>query len=160
MSGNPERISGFTLLETLIYAALLGVIITFAVGTMYSIVQGSSSLNDKIVIEEEAHFLLRKIEWTLTGVETINIPSVGSSSSTLSVAKFNFSSNPVVIDLNGENVRIRRGTGSPAVLNSGRVAVGALTFTHNAAVGSAPAAIRVTLDIGGKQFETTIHLRR
>lgn len=78
---------GFTLIETIIYIALFGLLIGGALVTSYGLIEGTDRSQSKTTIQEEANFVLRKIDWALTGVKDINIP--GSEwSNTLSVTKY------------------------------------------------------------------------
>lgn len=157
---------GFTLIETLIYAALISIMIGFSLTAAYQIIDSSESLNKKIVVEEEANFLLRKIEWALTGIETINSPVSGASSSILSVNKINFFANPLVFDLDSDNLRLKKGTGSPVILNNQNVKITNLVFEHLpaqaglATSGDKPAGIKINFDINEKSYGINVYLRK
>ena len=128
---------GFTLIEVLIYSALIAMIISGSLIAVYQIIEGSDSIQNKIIMEQEANFLLSKIRWALTGATAINIPTIGLASSTLSINKANYSENPIVFDLNSNNLRIKQGSGNPAILNNQNIAINNLIFEHLTASGSA-----------------------
>ena len=151
---------GFTLIEILIYSALIAMIISGSLIAVYQIIEGSASIQNKIITEQEANFLLSKIKWALTGATTINIPTVGLASSTLSINKANYSENPIVFDLNSNNLRIKQGAGNPAILNSQNVAINNLIFEHLATSGSGPEGLKINITINNKLFATTIYLRK
>lgn len=157
---DPCLVWGFTLIETLIYAALISIMIGFSLMAVYQIIDSSESLNKKIVIEEEANFLLRKIEWALTGVEIINNPVSGASSSILSVNKINFSANPLIFDLDSDNLRLKKGTGNPIILNNQNVKITNLAFEHLAANENKPAGIKINFDINEKSYGINVYLRK
>ena len=119
---------GFTLIEVLIYSALIAMIISGSLIAVYQIIEGSDSIQNKIIMEQEANFLLSKIRWALTGATAINIPTIGLASSTLSINKANYSENPIVFDLNSNNLRIKQGSGNPAILNNQNIAINNLIF--------------------------------
>jgi prepilin-type N-terminal cleavage/methylation domain-containing protein len=73
---------GFTLLETMIYLALFGIIIAGGMVATYQIIEGTDATNNQVILQEEANFLLRKIDWALTGVTSITTPTTSSSSNT------------------------------------------------------------------------------
>jgi len=152
-------LTGFTLIETLIYAALISFIIGGSLIVVYQILKTNSNVYNKIIVEQEANFLLQKIRWTMTGVSTINSPAVGATSSTLSINKINFSRNPIIIDLNSNNMRMKSSSSQPFVLNSQNVTVQNLVFQHLAASSSIPEAININLTVSARQFSTTIYLR-
>ena len=152
--------AGFTLIETIIYAALFSLIIGLVIGAVYNIIEGSEDLQKNIITDAEAHFLSRKIEWALTGVSAINAPASGLTGTSLSVNKIGYAQNPVVFDLDSNNLRIKKGLANPVILNSGNVTVSDLQFEHLAAGLYRPAAIRVNFKVNGEPFRTTIHLRK
>jgi len=161
--------SGMTLVETLIYAALISIVIGMIIVVAFQVIQSSNNLGDKIFLEEEASFLMRKIEWVISGASAINSPSPGSSSSsTFSVDKFGFSGseNPVVFTVSGGNIFIQRGTGANTQLNSAFVTVQNATFTQIAATGTVPAGISVQLKLqktgspSSSDYETKTYLRQ
>ncbi|MFH1346921.1 MAG: prepilin-type N-terminal cleavage/methylation domain-containing protein [Spirochaetota bacterium] len=151
---------GFTLIEILIYSALTSIIIGGSLVAVYQIIESSDGIYDKIVIEQEANFLLQKIKWTLTGATTINVPPIGATSSTLSVNKANFSDNPIIIDLNSNNLRLKRGLNERNILNSQNIAVNDVIFEHQAADGNLPEAIKINFTVNSKLFNTIIYLRK
>lgn len=151
---------GFTLIEVLIYSALIAMIISGSLIAVYQIIEGSNSIQNKIITEQEANFLLSKIRWALTGATAIDIPAIGLASSTLSINKANYSENPIVFDLNSNNLRIKQGSGNPAILNSQNIAINNLIFEHLAASGSGPEGLKINITINNKLFTTTIYLRK
>lgn len=151
---------GFTLIETIIYTALFSVIISLVIGAVYQIIEGSDDLQKNIIRDAEAHFLMRKIEWALTGISAINLPAAGSTGALLSVNKVNYSQNPVVFDLDSGNLRIKKGVNDPVVLNSTNVTVSDLQFQHLAAGLYRPAAIKTTFKVNSEPYSTTIYLRK
>jgi len=165
---NLKPSKGMTLIETLIYAALVSIVIGMIVVVAFQVMQGSSNLGDKIFLEEEANFILKKIEWIISGASIINSPDPGdSSNSAFSVDKFGFSGaeNPVAFGVSDGEISIQRGGGLPITLNSSFVTVENATFTHIAATGTVPAGIIVELSIktsgspSGRQYETKTYLR-
>ena len=153
-------IGGFTLIETIIYAALFSVIIGLTVGAVYQIIEGSEDLQKNIIADAEAHFLTRKVEWALTGVSIINSPASGLAGASLSLDKVGYAQNPVVFDLDSNNLRVKKGLANPVILNSGNVAISDLQFEHLAAGLYRPAAIRVSFKVNGEPFSTVIYLRK
>lgn len=151
---------GFTLIEILIYSALMAMIISGSLIAAYQIIESSNNIQNKIIIEQEANFLLSKIRWALVGATTINIPTIGLASSTLSMNKANYSENPIIFDLNSNNLRIKQGSGNPAILNNQNVAVNNLIFEHLAANGNGPEGLKINITVNNKLFTATIYLRK
>ncbi len=142
-----SRYTGFTLIETVIYIALLSVITTFMIGVLYQIIGSQNQNRSKIEVESEANFMLQKIGWALSGAQTINQPAVNATASTLSVNRYTASQNPVVFDFASSTLRIARGTNNPAPLGSGRVYVSQVLFTHIASANGEPEGVNITLSV-------------
>jgi len=151
---------GFTLVETIIYTALISIIIGGALVTVYQVLESNNALYNKIIVEQEANFLLRKFAWALSGVSSINLPVVGATSSVLSINKINFPENPLVFDLNATDIRLKRGSQEPVILNAQNVKITNLVFQHLASVGSGPEAIKINLTVDSQTFSTIIYLRK
>jgi type II secretory pathway pseudopilin PulG len=151
---------GFTLIETIIYTALISIIIGGALVTVYQVLESNNALYNKIIVEQEANFLLRKFAWALSGVSAINLPVVGATSSVLSINKINFPENPLVFNLNATDIRLKRGSQEPVILNAQNVKITNLVFQHLASVGNGPEAIKINLTVDSQTFSTVIYLRK
>lgn len=159
----------FTLIEIIIYVALLSLTIGFILVGVYQIIDSRTSVLARTSVEEEANFLIKKIKWALANVDAINQPTAGATSTTLSVNKFNFPTNPIAISRSGSDMNISYSDNPATILNSEDIAIKDLIF-ENIAAGSNP-AIKVKLSIEYRPgdlktikpsttIETTIYLRK
>src|SRR3989344_9080192 len=150
---------GFTLIETIIYIALLGVIMSGALVTSYQLIESSSSAETKTTIQGEINFVLRKIDWALTGLQTITTPVAGYSD-TLAVTKYD-----------GTNIAIRLASGKIEISESGvggtylplttdNVTVCILQFLYIPPSSAGPAGITASTTINGFVASTTKYLRK
>ena len=148
---------GFTLIETLIYVALFFIMIGGCLGAVYQIIQSSNAANARIIVNDEANFLLRKINWALTGASSVYV----SAPQNLTIYKTTPppGGNPIVFDLISGNLRVVRGAGAPTVLNSANVTVASLSFQKIIETGR-PDAIKTNFKINGQEFETLKYLRQ
>jgi prepilin-type N-terminal cleavage/methylation domain-containing protein len=144
---------GFTLIEVLIYLALFTIVIGGGMVATYQIIQSADAGNNHIIMEEEANFLLRKINWALTGWTVPSDITVTSSSLTINKSGgqvFTYDSTNGILNLNS------------VPLNSSNTKVTALTFT-NSPSNSITAAFTLTTVQNGKNvtenFSTTKYLR-
>lgn len=142
-----HRVRGFTLMETLIYVALFSVITSFVLVVFYQVIGSANQNRDRIEVDAEANFMMQRMRWAMAGVQTINQPAVGATSTTLSISKYDFSQNPIVFDLGSRNLRIAKGGGAATPLGSSRVYVSQLIFEHLASVNSAPEGMNITLSV-------------
>ena len=81
---------GFTLIETIIYIGLFGIMCTGIFVSMYPLFTSAQRLTSNILIDSETAFILAKIEYALyNGITspsaTISSPSLGSSGSMLTI---------------------------------------------------------------------------
>lgn len=141
--------SGFTLIETLIYIAFFAVLVGSLLGITFQTIDNSARLSKKITIQQEANFILRKIEWALNNAETV---SDSSGPETLTVNMY-APAVPVSFSYLGNNMTITRG-GVTEILNSENVNVSAVDFVKT------NKEIKVSLNVEGENFELTKFLRK
>lgn len=166
---NKRKSAAFTLVETLIYAALISMIIGMVIIVAFQIVSGSGQLSEKIFLAEESSFLLRKIGWVIGSASVINSPNSGETSNTsFSVDRFGIPAgeNPITFSVTAGNLTIDRGGAGTVNLNSSLLNITNATFTHISATGTTPAGIKVELEVSGTNpsvttsYELTAYLRQ
>lgn len=160
---------GFTLIEIIIYVALLSLTIGFILVAIYQILDSKTGVLARTSVEEEANFLMKKIKWAMANVDAINQPAAAATSTTLSVNKFNFPANPVAISISGFDANISY-AGNPAViLNSEDIAVKNLVFENVSGGGNPAVKIKLSVEYRPNDLkttkpsttiETTIYLRK
>lgn len=145
--------TGFTLIEIIIYIALFSIVIGGGMVATYSIIQSTDNGTNHVILQEEANFLLRKINWALTGAISFTIGS------NLSIAK---DGTTLVFDLNSGNMRLTKG-GVISILNSSSISVSNLTFTPVGANGITTTFTLTTVQNGrntSQDYSTTKYLRQ
>jgi type II secretory pathway pseudopilin PulG len=176
-----SRSQGFTLIETLVYLGLFAILIGGAFTAAYAIVESSGRAQTRTMIQEEGDFLIAKITWSLSGVQVINQPSVGTPGSVLSFNKvtgLDASNQPIVapvsIGLVGSDLQVSypsNPTPNTFMLNNDNVAISNLVFTHDSISGnsikpeSLESAFTVSArtpngDLVTQDFSTTIYLKK
>ena len=70
---------GFTLIETIIYIGLFGIMIGGLFASVFQLMQNTQGIEEKVVIEEEVNFVMKKIDWLLNDLKTITTPVSGTS---------------------------------------------------------------------------------
>ena len=160
---------GFTLIEVIIYIALFSLLMGTAFVTAFGLIEGSGKLSAKTTTQEEGNFVLRKINWALTGIsndtaDITNPPKVSPyTSNTLSIKKWLTGTKiPVEIDYDAINRRImmKEGTGSLLPITTNNVKVTNLQFQFISSSGSGPAGITATAIIDGINFSITKYIRK
>lgn len=155
---------GFTLIEAIIYTALLGLLMAGAVAATYQLLQGSSTTSANTTVQDEGNFVVRKLDWALTGMNSA--PAIGGSgcAQTISIIKNGFSENPVEVQrdpVSSMTLMIREGgTGPFNAITTTNVSVSCLRFRLIPAVGGAPPGVTATTTINGLNFVVMKYLRK
>ncbi|PIP23885.1 MAG: hypothetical protein COX90_03160 [Candidatus Nealsonbacteria bacterium CG_4_10_14_0_2_um_filter_38_17] len=121
---------GFTLIEFLIYSAILGMVLVLAVGFLWNMVFGSIKEASYEEVQENSRFALMKITQEIKRAKAISNPAPGFSSNTLSLSMNNPSFNPTVFDIVDGKLRITIGSSGPYELTSSQVIVNSVQFTN------------------------------
>ena len=151
--------AGFTLIEALIYSALFSLMMVGMLGAVYMVLQGANQSEARLLVDDEANFVLRKINWALTGVSSINTPVAGSIGSNLNITKTDVGT--VRFRLDNENIEIDSGAGAYVALDTVNVAASSLSFQHIPPASSdQPAAVRATFYLNGVFYEITKYIRK
>ncbi len=154
---------GLTLIEVLIYVALSAVLIGSAFVTIAQLIDSTRDVDDKNTTQEEGNFVLRKIDWALTGVDPAITPSIGGSScnENLSIHKTDSLVSPVLVKadtIDGVNyIQIKKHTGDFYPITTSNVIVSCLEFD---VITGSPSGITATATIDGKIFTITKYVRK
>ena len=117
--------AGFTLLETIIYIALLAILIGGGMIGVFNILEGSGRTRQAMYREQEAYFIFRKIDAVISEATDITFPSLDTL-----VAQTD--DGTVTIQLSDEQIQLVRG-GNPYPLNDLLIPVADLNFDWNGA---------------------------
>ncbi len=134
-------------METIIYIGLFSIIMSLVLTAFFEIFGSVSQNRDRVEIEGEANFVMQKIIWAMSGAQTINSPAVGATSSTLSINKFNYASNPIVFSLSSSTAYISRGGGEAIPISNNFIKVSRLEFERTQAQADVPEGIKITLSV-------------
>ena len=111
--------NGFTLIETMVYLAIYSIIMTGTLLSVYAIFGSSARNQTKALAQEEGSFLVAKIDWALTGTQTISSPAMNASGDSMTVSKFApFAENPISISVVGGKMMISRAGHTAVALNN------------------------------------------
>ncbi len=143
--------NGFTLIEAIIYIALFSILIGGALVATYQLMQGADSLNSKKTLQEEGNFVLRKLDWALTGVKSFSIPN----SRQIIITKD--TGDTVEIKLLNNTIQMRENLGTFASTTTSNLIVNNLQFQS---IGTNPLGIIATTTINGVDFVITKYIRK
>ncbi len=128
---------GFTLIEAVIYIALLGLIMSGAVVMSYQLLQGSTSTSSRSTVQDEGGFVLRKLAWALSGAT-----DVSGGGTTLTVTRLD--GNTAYFRLTGGVIEMREsalGGSYEPITTEKNVQASALQFTL---AGTNPKSVSAT----------------
>ncbi len=149
-------LQGFTLIETLVYIALLVFLMGSAVFAVYNLISGAQHLGNNAAIQEEGNFVLRKIDWALVSATSFNT----SVANQLTVTKLDGgTTRSIVFTLNGTEVDMSENWGTAVPITTSNVQVNSLTFTSPPEPGAPTSGVRADLTVNGALFSTTRYLR-
>jgi hypothetical protein len=157
---------GFTLLETIIYLALLTLIIGCSFGAISILISGNSRNQSEIILETEGNFVLAKINWAMTGATTT---VVTSDPPTLSVTKNDFGFNPLIFSTSSGALMLKEGGSPSATTTSDNVWLQNLTFLDISASNGRPEGVKTEFTLQtrtdngvilSQNFEITKYLRK
>jgi len=131
---------GFTLIETLVYLALFTLIIGGFVASAYMLFQTSDRNQTKAMMQDEANFLIGKINLALSGARSVTkpliiAPATTASDSTLEVPGFTLFRSGDDMQLNGR------------ALNNTNVVISRLVFIRTYAGGTNPDSVEAGFTI-------------
>jgi Na+-translocating ferredoxin:NAD+ oxidoreductase RnfA subunit len=140
---------GFTLIDMVLYMALLSCLLCGSVFTTYNLIESAHHLDSNAVVEEEGNFVLRKIDWVLSSAQAVSLPTAHELIVTRS------DGTTITIALTKTSVSLEEGTGVFVPLTTDNVTVSSLSFAR---VGTNDSNIKATLILNGVTFETEDYL--
>ncbi len=127
-----RRNGGFTLLEVILYIALLAILLGSVVTASFEVIASSSQSKTEAMLFTEGDFLLSKIQRGLSMANTVNIPSLDGTSTILSFNMQNqLSYNPITFSQSNNSLVIRKSGGVSEVLNNSNIVLSNLIFFHS-----------------------------
>lgn len=137
---------GFTLVELLLYIALVSFVI-LSLSVFFSMILSSRVKNQTIAeVEQQGARTMQTIVQSVRNAESINSPAQGANASSLSLHSLTGSIDPTVFDLSGGTIRIKEGSGLEINLTSPRIIASGLDF-YNLSRDDSPGAIRITFTL-------------
>jgi len=163
-----KRNSGFTLIEAIIYIALFGVLMSSGFVIAFELIKTGDTLAHKAVVQDETSFVLRKINWALTGTTTgvtiLLLPSAATPfSNSLVITKANPALAQITIRFNQASSSIEMQEGSAGAfmpLTTSNVKISTLQFRYEQGVNGAPGGVIATTTINGIIATTTEYFRK
>ena len=147
--------SGMTLVELILYIALLSIFIGGAITFSWDVIYGRIKSNTQRIISQNLRIVSKRMAYEIRNATAISIPN----SSTISLTMSDSSRNPTVFDLSGGRIRIGFGlsgpcpTSSPCFLTSNELTISNLTFTNLSSGASTNTQVSITGSTTGSSDE-------
>lgn len=138
---------GFTLLELLLYIAIVGSLL-IAITGFYAMVAESRIKNQTISeVNQQGAAVMETITQAIRNANAITSPAAGASGPTLNLAMPTAGVNPTIFDLSGGGaVQIKEGIGAITPLTASNIQISNLIFKNLSRVGT-PGVVQVTFTV-------------
>lgn len=126
----PTKQTGLTLVEVLLYLAILATFLSVITSFIIILFQSRIKSETMEEVEFQGELIMQEITQSIRDAESINSPSQGNSADSLSLEMPSASNNPTVYSLSGNTLQIQEGSASSVNLSNSKVNVTALTFEN------------------------------
>lgn len=120
----------------------------------FQLMQSGNKASSRIAVQEEMNFILKKIDWALTGASDI---SVSVDQKKLTVTNSNLPVSPVAIEFDDTANKIKLDSKDITTVN---VHIDSLIFTYIPPVGSSFKGVKVDIVINGQTATLTRYLKK
>ncbi len=152
---------GFTLVELILYVSICSILL-LTISSFLSFLLGARVRSQAITeVNQQGFQVMSLITQTIRNGRSIQVPSIGTSSSTLSITTGNALLNPIVFSLSSTTVQITEGSKTAVPLINSRVRLSSLTFQNVSSSSSVEKIIRISYTIdyvnqgGGSEYSFT-----
>jgi len=121
--------SGFTIIEILIYSAIVATFIVSVMLALWTMLDASTGIMARSEIIDNNRFVYQKLAWAIKGASDISTPAVGGNGQILTLTR-NISGVPTTLTFSLQNsvLKMRRGLGPTVPLTNNWVKVASLGF--------------------------------
>lgn len=163
--------NGFTLIEALVYIALVSGILITATTFAWNIVNSRTIAFTAQEVEQNGRFIMQKISQTFKEANKINAPLIGNSDNTIIVELDDAGSEIVTITQSGNNIQYQYNSDPVVELNSDLVNITNLQFSNLSTTNGSSRNIVVSFSISHvnpnnrpewsytQDYQTSIELR-
>lgn len=149
---------GFTLIETIIYIALLALIMGGTLMVVFNLLESSAKLNTSTTAQEEGNFVLRKLDWALSGASNVSADTSVACANTLHVSRYDLVEVYIKRDTTDNSIQISNDNVTFTPITTENVKATCLKF-NVVTVGSIT-GITATTTLSGYDFATTKYRRK
>lgn len=122
--------SGYTLLELLLYVAIVGTLL-ISITAFFGMVADARVKNQSVSeVNDQGTAVMDSLTQTIRNATSITAPAAAGSGASLTLVVPTGSLSPTVFSLNGTTLQVTEGTGSAVALTSNDVQITSLTFKN------------------------------
>jgi type II secretory pathway pseudopilin PulG len=166
-----KKSKAFTLIEFLVYITVSTAAIILTTSAISNIFLNKTKLETVAEVNQNAKFILNRIESAIRNADDVSGPALGQSGSTLSLSFSDAALNPTVFSFSSGDIVLQEGESDPVILNSYHTQATALNF-QNLSYADASGSIKATItlefiNLSGRRaheyeqtFSTTTTIRR
>jgi prepilin-type N-terminal cleavage/methylation domain-containing protein len=165
--------NGFTLIELIIYVAVVGMVLVAFVGYSINVLQSKQKTNNQLEAQFNARFTLQRITQEIREASGVNTGDsiFGADPGRLSLVKYTAAKNPTIIDLTADDgeVQIQYGASAAESITTDQVQITNLTFNNvSGPAGKKAIQIQLTVKIDNADvfyqtevtLDSTVNLRK
>lgn len=137
-----QNLRGFTLVELLLYVAIVSVLI-LSTSAVYIVLLQSRVKNQVIAeVEQQGQMVMSTMLQAIRNGDLIATPPISTSNTSLTFTSLDVAKNPTVFDLSAGAIRINEASTSAIALTSTKVTASALTF-QNISYSGTPGTVKI-----------------
>ena len=135
---------GFTLVEMILYVALCSLLLVSISTLLSSLLSArvrSQAINE---VNQQGFQVMHLMTSTIRNGRSIQTPSIGATSSLLSVTVVNSIASPTIFNIASGTLRIQEGSGASVALTNSRVSASALQFQNVSSASTTEKIVKLT----------------
>lgn len=144
-----KLISGFSLLELLIYVTILSVLVVVVSNTFIALSKGNGQSNARSEVNSAIRFATELLRQDLKNASAVSVPIAGTPSGTLTLTRAGVT---IVYDISGGILRRKEGTADPVNITNSNITVSTPTFTRientNLVFSRTNVAVKINMTFG------------
>jgi type II secretory pathway pseudopilin PulG len=141
-----HRQQGYTLIELLLYVAMIGTLLT-SVTYFFGVVVDARVKNQTVTeVNDQGTALMDYVTQTIRNATSITAPTTGVSAASLTLVVPTGSLSPTVFNMNSTTMQVKEGAGSVLPLTNDKVQLSGLTF-KNLSRASTPGSVQVSFTL-------------
>lgn len=121
---------GFTLIETLLYVAIVPFILASAIGLFYFVTQ--SQIKNQVIneVNQQGEIIIDNINKSIQSSSAINSPTAGNIGPNLSLQNITPALNPTIYSVSSNSLYMTQGLNAPQQMHNNKIQINNLQFTN------------------------------